>query len=328
MIRCGVPPVVGILLCSSNYEYRLLYDIPGTWLYEKSVLRVYFSPALRPTLIVTKIKNDIFVFFLGFSSLIVTISKIKSEFILQTPKEITYWNQKWSSVLLFWKKIQKSLRDSEIPFRLLRTLVPTSSTTGRWWCSKIKSDLHRRSPVHLPFVTVMHDVAAYLDDADEEKDCVPRLQLNVSLVAMETATRIVWLNAMMTSACQCVWQKKMAKDSTSTTRRRVPNTSLRTFVVIWKAIIVVWQTMPCTPWWDRTVLIRVVRFIWACLPMIPALRSWATAKHCFTALSDTVALLNFRKIVSIHSVIRSKEPEPIGLRHFGLFFGPAILLPE
>ena len=40
MIRCGVPPVVGILLCSSNYKYRLLYDILG---YTKSV---YFSPAL------------------------------------------------------------------------------------------------------------------------------------------------------------------------------------------------------------------------------------------------------------------------------------------
>ena len=44
MIRCGVPPVVGILLCSSNYKYRLLYDILG---YTKSV---YFSPALIDTL--------------------------------------------------------------------------------------------------------------------------------------------------------------------------------------------------------------------------------------------------------------------------------------
>ena len=40
MIRCGVPPVVGILLYSSNYEYRLLYYILG---YTKSV---YFLPAL------------------------------------------------------------------------------------------------------------------------------------------------------------------------------------------------------------------------------------------------------------------------------------------
>ena len=170
-------------------------------------------------------------------------------------------------------------------FRLPRLLVDDEHVPKNQ-----KIWLHRRSSSSFNCFRrssfVMH-VAAYADDADEDKDCVlPRLlQLNGSRVAIEAATRIVWLNDM----------KIMAKDSTSTTVRRVPNTSLRTIVVTWKVIIVVWQTMPCTSTWDRTVLIRVVRFIWACSPMIPALRSWTKAKHCSTAaLWD----MNFR--IPIH----------------------------
>jgi hypothetical protein len=64
-----------------------------------------------------------FCFFLGFLSLIVTVSKIKSEFIFANAQKNNLLISKVILGFAFLKKNQKWLGGSEIPFWLLRTLV-------------------------------------------------------------------------------------------------------------------------------------------------------------------------------------------------------------
>ena len=60
---------------------------------------------------------------------VVTISKIKSEFIFANAQRNNLLKSKVILGFAFLKKNQKSLRDSEIPFQLLRTRRTTTTTT-------------------------------------------------------------------------------------------------------------------------------------------------------------------------------------------------------
>ena len=95
-----------------------------------SPTRQFFSigrARLRPSLIVSKIKNqnwnlrDFCCLHRPYSS------KIKNQnlgTVLQTPKIITYWNQNWSSVLLFWKKSKNVLLKERFPFDYFECFCP------------------------------------------------------------------------------------------------------------------------------------------------------------------------------------------------------------